>query len=111
MNAWRTESQPLRQLFEIAMIELLCPKCKRLMTVDASKAGKIGRCLKCNQKFRVPSDLSHEEEPSTDLLPSLKGLIHPGSIKRAADHYPAHPPKTDEEITRQSGYVFEEQPA
>src|SRR5438105_1836157 len=95
------------------MIELLCPRCKRLMTVDESKAGKVGRCLKCNQKFRVPSDLSAAADDSPEGLPPGKGTLDSRSPKRAPstkqEVYPDRPPRTDEEIKKQDGYRFEEQ--
>ncbi len=36
------------------MIRILCPKCKRQIDLEDFRAGHVGRCLQCQQKFRVP---------------------------------------------------------
>jgi hypothetical protein len=36
------------------MIRIRCPKCRRQINLDDFRAGHVGRCLQCRQKFRVP---------------------------------------------------------
>jgi len=36
------------------MIRILCPRCKRQIDLEDFRAGHVGRCLQCRQKFRVP---------------------------------------------------------
>ncbi len=36
------------------MIRIRCPKCKREIDLEDFRAGHVGRCLQCRQKFRVP---------------------------------------------------------
>jgi hypothetical protein len=96
------------------VIHLRCPKCKRIMSLDDSKAGKVGRCLQCNQKFRVPSDLSRYQQGTAEL-DSRTGRA-PNAPAPAAERRPSTPakrpepppPAADEDEMSQSGYGLEE---
>jgi hypothetical protein len=94
------------------MIHLRCPKCKRMMSLDDSKAGKVGRCLKCNQKFRVPSDIIEEvesdrpEEPAN--RPSRASTSRSaGSQSRPRRQREPLPPNNDADIMALDGYDLE----
>src|SRR5205823_2105787 len=55
-----------------SMIRLKCPKCKKKIALDDSRAGDVGKCPDCGQRFRIPGeqedsspyDLQQEPEPS-----------------------------------------------
>jgi hypothetical protein len=82
------------------------------MKLDDSKAGKIGRCLQCNQKFRVPNDEVEEPEPETvkrgktpparDVSPKI-----PVIPKRSKEVEPP-PPTCDADLMNRSGYELEQ---
>jgi len=79
------------------------------MNLDDSKAGKIGRCLQCNQKFRVPSDIDASAENSApDKLAarpkraSSPPLLEPAP--RAVTRREPPPPKNDADIMKLSRY-------
>src|SRR5262245_5777027 len=65
------------------MIHLRCPGCKRVMTVDDSKAGKIGRCLQCNQKFQVPANIP--QPPERSPRQSVSSRPDPGTVHRSLE--------------------------
>jgi hypothetical protein len=78
------------------------------MSLDKSKAGKIGRCLRCNQKFRVPidaDDFPDEDSPLERPPASARAAdpsIHPQS--KAPQGREPLPPKTDADIISREGY-------
>ena len=45
------------------MIRFACPGCQHLFTVGLEKAGKSGRCPKCQTQFTIPQPNSPEADP------------------------------------------------
>jgi hypothetical protein len=82
------------------------------MKLDDSKAGKIGRCLQCNQKFRVPVDTGIDaRHPSVSKSSNGSDSERLVSIPKAPSPSarPAEPPppKHDAELMNRSGYEIE----
>jgi hypothetical protein len=82
------------------------------MSLDNSKAGKIGRCLKCNQKFRVPSEIIEEAETFPPANPTPRPDRASRSRSPRSQRWPGRqpeppPPKTDDDIMELDGYGLE----
>src|ERR1700730_9496342 len=61
-----------------SMIRLQCPKCEKKLGVDDSKAGGVGVCPECGQKFRIPG------KPAGSAEKPNPGKGNPNAKKQAA---------------------------
>jgi hypothetical protein len=91
------------------MIQLRCPACKRVMSVDDSKAGKVGRCLQCNQKFRVPGDITVETADTPPQSSARAARESASRIPKEPRPLEPMPPRNDEAMS-DGGYGLEEIP-
>jgi hypothetical protein len=81
------------------------------MSVDDSKAGKVGKCLQCNQKFRVPDNIPSEAEraprPPVSSRPNRdSGYRSLEERLQAANQREEAPAFHDDDPASQSGYGF-----
>jgi hypothetical protein len=81
------------------------------MKLDDSKAGKIGRCLQCNQKFRVPKDDVEEAGPEIvkgcEAPPPRDLLSEVPVIPKRSKQAEPPPPTCDADLMSRSGYELE----
>lgn len=56
------------------MIRIRCPGCRREMALENFRAGQIGRCLQCRQKFRVPPNAPVVDAPGMELTKTVTKL-------------------------------------
>jgi hypothetical protein len=78
------------------------------MTVDDSKAGKVGRCLQCDQKFRVPDN--READPGDPPRHSSAPAASESASNKRKVPRPSEPPPpaSDDNVMSSSGYLLEE---
>lgn len=54
------------------MIRVKCPQCGKELHVDDKYAGKMGNCLHCKQKIKVPSGNVWKEEIGMEEIPNAQ---------------------------------------
>lgn len=78
------------------MIRVKCPKCAKGLTVDDAKAGAIGKCPACGERFRIP-----QPGPQTPAKPGPAAPARQPSPDKqnisAGRTRPAPPPAKQEE--------------
>jgi hypothetical protein len=55
------------------MIYLECPRCSKRIAEQDDRAGGVGQCPACSQKFRIPGALEADAPPSEEILDALPG--------------------------------------
>jgi predicted nucleic acid-binding Zn-ribbon protein len=73
------------------MIRIKCPntKCGKELGIDESKAGAVGACPNCGQKFRIPAaSKTAAKTPAKDATPP-KPAPKPGSANANKKHWQA----------------------
>src|SRR5437764_8607264 len=70
-------------------MNLLCPSCQKMVTVDNQYAGQQMRCPHCNNVFTVPALPS---EPSPPTMPPPAPAPLPGPVPTSAPPVPSAPP-------------------
>jgi hypothetical protein len=89
-------ARPAAPTYQVAsMIRLQCPKCEKKLGVDDSKAGGVGVCPECGQKFRIPGKPppSNKPNPNKGAAPRRQATA---PAKQAAAK-PAAPPSRPKE--------------
>src|SRR5690349_5052901 len=72
-------------------MNLLCPSCQKMVTVDNQYAGQQMRCPHCNNVFTVPA-LPSEPSPPTMPPPAPAPAPLPPSVPSSAPPIPSAPP-------------------
>jgi hypothetical protein len=104
------------------MIRVQCPKCDKKLALDDSKAGGVGACPACGQRFRVPGTRSQTPDtpnadkvrasgPSrqADAKKSVTAKQRPAAKQTAPQQPPARPKEPWEEEDS-SPYAVREEP-
>lgn len=66
-------------------MKINCPNCGDLLEVPDDKSNRMGRCLSCNAKFRIPSSIEKESVNSLidSSIKSESNIIHDEAIQVA----------------------------
>jgi hypothetical protein len=93
------------------MIRLKCPKCEKRLAIDDSKAGGVGACPACGQKFRVPGAGKTSAPISTPAKAgAAKGGRQPTKAGEVKVAQPPARPKEDWEEADSSPYLVIKEP-
>lgn len=85
------------------MIRIQCPGCEKLLRVDDSRAGLVGACPACKQKFRIPGRRADEPAESP-----AKGPHQPPEEEARPRKPTAALPRKAAREQEQAEYGFEE---
>jgi len=93
------------------MIRVKCPKCEKTLSIDDSKAGGVGSCPGCGQKFRIPgvkAEKSAAPRPSQTKAAVRRDRPAPSKVANPKSPKPAaSPPKEAWEEEDSSPYTME----
>jgi len=93
------------------MIRVKCPKCEKTLSVDDSKAGGVGSCPACGQRFRIPgvkAEKSAAPRPSQTKAAVRRDRPAPSKVANPKSPKPAaRPPKEAWEEEDSSPYTME----
>jgi hypothetical protein len=101
------------------MIRVQCPKCDKKLALDDSKAGGVGACPACGQRFRVPGTRSQTPDtPNADKVRASAPARHANkatakqrpAAKQTAPQQPPARPKEPWEEEDSSPYAVREEP-
>ncbi|TMQ34936.1 MAG: hypothetical protein E6K70_04975 [Planctomycetota bacterium] len=101
------------------MIRVQCPKCDKKLALDDSKAGGVGACPACGQRFRVPGTRAQTPDtPNADKVRASGPARHANKAtakqrpagKQTAPQQPPSRPKEPWEEEDSSPYAVREEP-
>ena len=101
------------------MIRVQCPKCDKKLALDDSKAGGVGACPACGQRFRVPGTRAQTPDtPNADKVRATGPARHANkatakqrpAAKQTAPQQPPARPKEPWEEEDSSPYAVREEP-